>query len=191
MSALQYEAIVVGASAGALDALSKILPVFPQDYPLPIMIVVHLPPDKKSIMVELLQAKCALPVREAEDKEEVAGGTVYLAPPDYHLQVEQEKYLSLSNEAPILYSRPSVDVLFETAADAYGKRLIGVVLTGASSDGANGLKAIMDAGGKGLVLRPDLAFATAMPVAAIETCPQAEILTLEDIATFLQKAGHA
>ena len=88
------------------------------------MIVVHVPPDKKSVLAELFQAKCGIEVREAEDKEPISGGTVYFAPPDYHLLVETDKSLSLSNDEPVLYSRPSIDVLFESAADAYGPSLI-------------------------------------------------------------------
>ena len=138
MSGLAPEAVVIGASAGALEALSSLLPALPSDYRLPILIVVHLPPDKTSLLAELLRARCAIRVREAEDKEPIEPGVVYFAPPDYHLLVEQDRRLSLSDDEPVLFSRPSIDVLFESAADAYGGGLIGVVLTGANSDGANG-----------------------------------------------------
>ena len=125
LTEVKAEAVVIGASAGALEALSVILPSLPADYGLPVLIVVHVPPDKKSLLAELFQAKCGIEVREAEDKEPIRGGTVYFAPPDYHLLVETDKSLSLSDDEPVFYSRPSVDVLFESAADAYGPSLIG------------------------------------------------------------------
>jgi two-component system chemotaxis response regulator CheB len=183
------EAVVIGASAGALEALSAILPLLPADYRLPVLVVVHVPPDKKSILAELFQAKCQVRVREAEDKEPICPGTVYFAPPDYHLLVETDKSLSLSTDEPVLYSRPSLDVLFESAADAYGASLIAIVLTGANEDGAQGLKAVGDAGGRTIVQRPQAAYASAMPEAAIERCPDAAVLSLEEIASFLQTIG--
>jgi two-component system chemotaxis response regulator CheB len=182
------QAVVIGVSAGGLNALSAILPQLPADYPLPVMIVIHLPPDRNSVVAELFDERCALTVREAEDKEDILPGHVYFAPPDYHLLVEADHRLSLSSEEPVLFSRPSVDVLFETAADVYGEGLIGVILTGANPDGAAGLKAVMAAGGRGLVQRPDLSYASAMPEAALEFSPQAEALSLEQIAEKLREA---
>jgi two-component system chemotaxis response regulator CheB len=190
-SVTAQKAVAIGVSAGAFDALSVILPGLPADYPLPVFVVVHLPPDKDSMLHSLLQDKCAVKVREAEDKEKIVPGTVYIAPPDYHMQVEQDKTLSLSSDEPVLFSRPSADVLFETAADSYRAGLIGVILTGASGDGANGLKTIMDKGGGGIVQNPDTAVATAMPLAAIELCPDARVMTLGQIARYLQDAPHA
>jgi two-component system chemotaxis response regulator CheB len=139
-------------------------------------------------MVELFRGRCRLDVREAEDKEPIRGGVVYFAPPDYHLLVEPDRRLSLSGDEPVHYSRPSVDVLFETAVDAYGAGLAGVVLTGANEDGARGLRAVLEAGGTAVVQRPDLAYAPAMPAAALAACPGARVLTLEEIATFLKEA---
>jgi two-component system chemotaxis response regulator CheB len=186
MTGVAAEAVVIGASAGALEALSLILPRLPADYPLPVLVVVHVPPDKKSILAELFQAKCDIAVREAEDKEAIHGGTVYFAPPDYHLLVEPDKSLSLSNDEPVLYSRPSLDVLFESAADAYGPSLIAIVLTGANQDGAKGLKAVAEAGGAAIVQDPVGAYATAMPEAAIAECPSARVMSLTEIAAYLQ-----
>jgi two-component system chemotaxis response regulator CheB len=178
------EAVVIGASAGAVEALSILLPALPEHFPLPLMIVVHLPPQK-SMLVELLRAKCRMGVQEAEDKEPIQPGQIYFAPPDYHLLVENDRRLSLSSEEPVLYSRPSIDVLFESAADAYGPRLVGIVLTGASSDGARGLRAVAEAGGILVVQRPDHASEPTMPQAALDSCPQAMCLDLEEIATYL------
>jgi two-component system, chemotaxis family, protein-glutamate methylesterase/glutaminase len=189
MTARQAEAIVIGASAGALEALSAILPELPSGFNLPVIVVVHVPPDRRSVLAELFQAKCKIPVREAEDKEPISAGTVYFAPPDYHLLTERGKSLALSSDEPVLFSRPSIDVLFESAADSYGANLIGVILTGANQDGARGLQAITDAGGIALVQRPDGAFASAMPEAAITFCPNALVLPLEAIATYLRNAS--
>lgn len=186
MAGTNFEAVVMGASAGAIDALAAILPGLPRDYPVPIMVVVHLPTDKKSLIVQIFQQKCQLRVVEAEDKVPLEPGTVYFAPADYHLLVEPERVLSLSVEEEVNYSRPSIDVLFETAALAYGRGLLGVVLTGANNDGAAGLRCIRDAGGTVIVQQPDSAYASAMPMSAIERCPEARVMTLDELAQFLQ-----
>ena len=180
---------MIGASAGALDVLSNLLPALPSDYRLPILIVVHLPPDKTSMFAELMRARCGIRVREAEDKEPIEPGVAYFAPPDYHLLVEQDKRLSLSGDEPVLFSRPSIDVLFESAADAYGGGLIGVVLTGANSDGADGLRAVVEAGGVAIVQKPGSAYAAAMPQAAIAACPDARVLSVSEITAYLREVG--
>lgn len=181
------QAIVIGASAGALEALSAILPALPAGFDLPLFVVVHIPSDKRSVLAELFQAKCQINVREAEDKEPIRGGTAYFAPPNYHLLLEGHRTLSLSSDEPVLFSRPSIDVLFESAADAYGSGLIAIVLTGANQDGAIGLRAVVEAGGMAIVQAPGGAFASAMPKAAIAMCPAADVMSLEAIASFLQK----
>jgi len=183
------QAVVIGASAGAIEALSVLLPALPSAYRLPVMIVVHVPPDRKSLLPDLFRDKCAIKVVEADDKEPVQNGVIYFAPPDYHLLVETGKTLSLSSDEPVLFSRPSVDVLFESAADAYGAALTAVILSGASQDGAKGLAAVVAAGGEAMVLRPGEAYATAMPEAAIASCPTAKILSLAEISLHLQAVG--
>jgi two-component system chemotaxis response regulator CheB len=183
------QAVVIGASAGAIEALSVLLPALPSAYRLPVMIVVHVPPDRKSLLPDLFRDKCAIKVVEADDKEPVQNGVIYFAPPDYHLLVETGKTLSLSSDEPVLFSRPSVDVLFESAADAYGPALTAVILSGASQDGAKGLAAVVAAGGEAMVLRPGEAYATAMPEAAIASCPSAKILSLAEISLHLQAVG--
>ena len=188
-AATPVEAVVIGVSAGGLKALSSILPDLPADYPVPILVVIHLPPSGKSLVAELFANKCAMKVVEADDKEPIEPGTVYFAPPDYHLLVERDHTLSLSSEEPVLFSRPSIDVLFESAADAYGPGLIGVVLTGANNDGAHGLKAIMNAGGVCIVEQPDDAYASMMPKSAIDAVPSARVMSLDDIAAYLRTAG--
>ncbi|HVE15304.1 MAG TPA: chemotaxis protein CheB [Chthoniobacterales bacterium] len=191
MSDLDVEAVVIGGSAGSLEALSQILPALPADFPLPIMVVVHLPPDKDSVLAEVLQNKCVLTVCEAQDKQPLQSGTVYFAPPDYHLLVETDRHLSLSYDEPQLYSRPSIDVLFESAADVYGEKLIGIVLSGANADGAHGLKEIAAQGGIALVQTPRHAYAKEMPAMALAQCPGALSLEAEKIADFLRsKCGY-
>lgn len=174
-------AIVIGGSAGAIDALSTILPGLPPDFARPVLVVVHVPPDKASALTELFQTKCGPHVKEAEDKEPIVGGSVYFAPPNYHLLVERDFHLSLSSDEPVNYSRPAIDVLFESAADAYGAGTLGIVLSGASSDGAAGIAAICRAGGRALVQRPDTAAVATMPRAALEACPGAEPMTPAEI----------
>lgn len=191
LRAPEYKLIVMGTSAGALESLYVLLPHLPASYPLPIVIVVHLPPDKTSVMAELLQAKVKMTVKEAEDKEMLMPATVYLAPPNYHLLVEAGGYLSLSSDEHVNYSRPSIDVLFESASEAYGSAVIGVIMSGANHDGAKGLKLIGDAGGGMIVQKPDTAFSSIMPQAALTACPDAQSLSLEHIAAYLQKAVSA
>jgi two-component system, chemotaxis family, protein-glutamate methylesterase/glutaminase len=185
MMPIQAEAVVIGASAGALEALSAILPALPAGFRLPLIVVVHVPPNKRSALTELFQAKCRLSVREVEDKEPISGGTIYFAPPDYHLLIEVDKTLSLSSDEPVLFSRPSIDVLFESAAEAYGAALIAIVLSGANQDGAKGMSAVVEAGGVAIIQTPAEAFASAMPQAAVDLCPSARVMSLGAIAAYL------
>ena len=181
-------AIVIGASAGAVQALSHILPSLPAAYPLPLLVVVHVP-AAPSGLVALFGAKSRIRVREPEDKEPVDAGTVYFAPPGYHMLVEDARSIALSMDEPVLFSRPSIDILFESAADSFGAGLVGVVLTGANEDGANGAAAIGAAGGAVLVQNPAEAFAGAMPGAALAKCPAAQALPLDAIADYLVNLG--
>ncbi|MFP5077768.1 chemotaxis protein CheB [Rhizobium sp. YIM 134829] len=185
MSGGQAGAVVIGASAGALEALNFILPALDAGFPWPIFVIVHLPPDKRSVLAEIFDAKCALRVIEAEDKEPVRAGTVYVSPPDYHMLIEDQETIALSNEDAVLFSRPSIDVSFESAADVFADRLVGIVLTGANQDGAKGLQAIVRAGGVAIVQDPQGAYARAMPEAALAACPEACVLPLPQIASHL------
>lgn len=182
------EAIVIGASAGAVQALSQILPRLPVNYPVPVIIVVHVPASPSGL-VSLFRSKCDISVREPEDKEPILPGAVYFAPPGYHLLVEHDGSFALSMDEPILFSRPSIDMLFESAADRYGNALIGIILTGANEDGAAGAAAIGEAGGTVLVQSPDSALAAAMPKAALARCPSAQTFPLEKIADYLVRLG--
>ncbi|MFC0203972.1 chemotaxis protein CheB [Novosphingobium soli] len=182
-------AVAIGASAGAIHALLEILPALPEDYGLPVLIVVHVPPGRRNELARLFSAKCQLPVHEAEDKEPILPGTITFAPPDYHMLVEPGGTISLSTDEPVYFSRPSIDVLLESAADAYDGRMVGVVLTGANEDGAQGLKAVADAGGLALVQEPSTAYARAMPDAALALCTTAHALPLAAIAACLVESG--
>jgi two-component system chemotaxis response regulator CheB len=191
MTAVPPRAVVIGASAGALQALSQILPKLPATFPVPVLIVVHVPADRRNMLAPLIQAKCKMVVREAEDKEPATAGTIYFAPPAYHLLVESDGTLSLSSDEEVLYSRPSIDVLFESAADAYGPAVIGVVLTGANPDGAHGLRSISEAGGIAIVEDPAEAYVGTMPEEALKACPTARVMTLGEIAAHLLRVCAA
>ena len=141
-----FDLVVVGASWGGLDALTTLVRGLPEDFVVPIVIVQHRGPDAESLLSDLLQQWTSRKVLEPEDKQPIESGHVYIAPANYHLLVE-EGHLSLTTEAPVRYSRPSIDVMFGSAAHAYGSRLIGVVLTGANEDGSRGLQCIHEYGG--------------------------------------------
>jgi len=183
------EAIVIGGSAGALDALNAILSALPAGFSVPIAIVLHVSPERPSRLCELLATKCALAVREADDKEPLMPANVYLAPPNYHLLIEKKRCLSLSVDAPVHFSRPAIDVLFESAADAYGPALAGLLLSGASEDGARGLARIKASGGMALVQSPETSPVRTMPEAALRLVPVDHVLPLSEIGPFLARLG--
>jgi len=186
----RIDAVVIGASYGGVEALSVLLPAVPASLRPAVFIVLHLPRERASVLAEIFSAKCARPVREAVDKEPVEPGTVYFAPPDYHLLVDRvsqsDAQLALSTDDLVNFSRPSIDVLFESAADVYGPRLLGIVLTGANHDGADGLAAVHAASGITVVQHPDTAQAALMPMAAIKRSPVDYVLTLDQIADLLR-----
>lgn len=161
--------VVIGGSAGAVEGLTALLEALPGDFRPSVVVVLHVPPDRPSLLASVLGARSRLAVREALDKEHLEPGCVYVAPPDYHLLLETPTELALSRDAPVAFSRPSIDVTFESAAEVAGRRVLGIVLSGANADGAAGLAAIRRAGGQGWVQDPREALATAMPTAAIET----------------------
>jgi len=184
---MKYTAIVIGVSAGGMNALGKILPVLPEDFPLPVIIVQHLSPQSDNYMIRYFDNNSNIKVREAEEKEPVKPGVAYFAPPNYHLLIEQDHTFSLSTEGRVNYSRPSVDVLFESALDAYCSGLIGIILTGANNDGSRGLKRIKECGGLAIVQEPASAEVSAMPEAALKLTAVDYVLKLEEIAPLLVK----
>jgi two-component system chemotaxis response regulator CheB len=182
---LAFEIVVVGTSYGGLSALQIVLPALAKDFPLPLVVVQHRGKDSDNLC-EFLQRHSALPLGEPNDKEAIAPGRVYLAPRDYHLLIERDGF-ALSTEAPVGYARPSVNVLFESAAEIYQERVIGVVLTGANTDGARGLAKIKAYGGLCVVEDPAGAESRGMPQAAIAATPVDAILPLPRIAPYLNQ----
>jgi len=181
----RVEAVVVGASAGGVEALLTIFGDLPRGFELPIIFVLHLPDERRSQLAEVFAKRLALPVKEAEDKESVNPGTLYFAAPGYHLSVEQDRSLSLSLEARLHYSRPAIDYLFESAADAYGPALAAVLLTGANQDGAQGLAQVKQRGGLTVVQDPQEAQVATMPDAALALHQPDYILPLRGISRLL------
>lgn len=177
-----YEAIVIGGSSGAIDALNVLVPCLPASLRAAVIVLLHLPRDRRSLLVDIFRERCALTVREAEDQQTIRPGYLYFAPPDYHLLVDRGPRLALSIDAPVMFSRPSIDVLFESAADCYGERLVGVLLSGANEDGAQGLAAIRGAGGYTIVQTPDSAAMPTMPEAALALASGHHVLTPTAIA---------
>lgn len=184
---MSIEAVVIGASAGGVHALLQVLPALPDDFSAAILVVVHIPPRRDNALVALLAERCRLNVKEAEDKEPIVPGTIYMGPPDYHLLVESDGTIALSSDETVNHSRPAIDVLFESAADAFGDRLAGIIMTGANHDGARGLRAVCDAGGHAIVQAPATAEVAYMPEAALAACPAARAIDLEDLPSALEK----
>jgi two-component system chemotaxis response regulator CheB len=181
----RYQIIVIGGSAGAMAALSELLPVFPADYPLPIVIAQHLHPWQDDFHLEHFGDQCALTVKEAADKESIEAGTIYFAPPNYHLLINDDKTFSLSIDDKVNYARPSIDVLFESAVDIYAPWVVGVILTGANNDGAEGLRLIKESGGVAIVQDPQTAESAYMPKAALAATKVDYVLPLPEIGKLL------
>ena len=185
---MRYDLVVVGASWGGLAALQAILRVLPGDFAAPMVVTQHRSArSDDTVLPMLLDANTPLTVRDAEDKDALERGTVLIAPPDYHLLVEQGT-VALSCDEPVAFSRPSIDVCFESAADAYGERVAGVVLTGANADGAAGLAMIRRRGGLALIQDPATAERPEMPQAALDAVPDAEVVALEAMGARLVSA---
>ena len=181
------EAVVIGASAGGVNALLQVLPALPRAYRIPIVVVLHVRSGRQNQLVDVFQQRVQLAVREAGDKEDINPGTLYFAPAGYHLLLENDRSFSLSCDAPLHFARPAIDITMETAADAFGARLVGVLLTGANDDGAQGMAAIGRAGGLTVVQDPDEANVGVMPLEAIRLRPPDLVLPLEQIRQLLLK----
>lgn len=182
------EALVIGASAGATRALAEILPTVPEGARIPLVVVVHLSPNRPSLLPELFGSRCAARVLEPEDKQPISAGTIWFAPPNYHLLVEPDRTFSFSVDEPVNFSRPSIDVLFESAADTFAGKLCGIVLTGANEDGAAGAAAIRQRGGLVIAQDPETAQAKQMPRAAISRANPQVIASLPEIAQLIRHA---
>ena len=183
---MRPEIVVVGTSYGGLAALQTLLPALAPAFPAPVAIAQHRGKDMDDGLCEFLRRHCPLPLSEPNDKDRIESGHVYLAPRDYHLLVELGRF-ALSTESPVAFARPSIDVLFESAADAYRERVVGVVLTGANRDGARGLARIKSYGGRAVVQEPQDAVSRAMPEAAREAAKVDRVLPLGEIAPLLNE----
>ncbi|KHA70731.1 chemotaxis protein CheB [Pseudomonas chlororaphis] len=181
----RIEAVVMGASAGGVEALLSLLGPLRKGFVLPIIIVLHLPEERRSQLAEVFARRLAMPVLEAIDKQDVEPGTVYFATPGYHLSVEQDRSLSLSLEDRRHHSRPSIDFLFESAAHVYGPGLAAVLLTGANHDGAQGLAEVKNYGGLTIVQDPDDAQVATMPLAALKLQQPDHVLPIHGIGRLL------
>ncbi len=191
LASVAYQVIVVGCSWGGLAALRRIVASLPAGFDIPIAVVQHRHHDSDATLARFLQGHTGLRVCEVEDKQPMQSGRVFIAPADYHLLVE-EGHFSLSIEGPVRYSRPSIDVALTSAADAYGHRAVGVVLTGSNDDGAAGLRRIADAGGMAVIQDPATAESPELPLAAVRAVPTARVFPIERIASFLAElpSGH-
>ena len=179
-----YDIVVVGTSWGGLAALRTLVAGLPDSFQMAVTLVQHRHKDSDHLLRTLLQERSTLRVYEVEDKMPLEHGHIYVAPPNYHTLIEPG-YFSLSTDAPVRFSRPSIDVTFASAADAYAHRTVGIVLTGANEDGAEGLRRISDRGGMAIVQNPETAESRPMPEAARKAVPRARVMTLEGIAEFL------
>jgi len=181
---MRFDLIVIGTSLGGFHALKTVLGDLPQDYTLPIVVVQHRSFEDSEAFSPLLASLLRLPVVEAEDKLEIEPGKIFVGPANYHLSIDGS-HLALSTEAPVLHARPSIDVLFESAAESFGQGVLGVLLTGMSRDGTKGLTRIRECGGFTVVQDPETAQGKIMPEAAIESAVADRILPLEMIGSFL------
>ena len=179
-----YDIVVVGTSWGGLAALRTLVAGLPETFMMAVTLVQHRHKDSDHLLRVLLQERSALEVLEVEDKMPLEHGRIYVAPPDYHTLVEPGHF-SLSTEAPVRYSRPSIDVTFSSAADSYAHRTVGIVLTGANADGSEGLRLISDRGGMAIVQDPTTAESPTMPAAAMKAVPRARVMPLAAMVAFL------
>jgi len=189
LRAIRSEAVVLGVSAGGFEVIKQLVTSLPVEFSIPIIIVQHISDFSRGEWVGLLDKQCKIPVKEVEEKEEILGGIVYLAPPNYHTLIEPDRTFTLTVDERVNYARPSIDVLFESAAEAYGPLLTGVVGTGANFDGANGLLTIKEYGGVTIVQDPAIAEVDVMPRAAIDIARPNLILSTEEITRYILELG--
>ncbi|GAB4024359.1 chemotaxis protein CheB [Spirosoma koreense] len=179
--------VVIGGSTGSIDVLMQVLPALPVPLSFSLVIVVHRKNTSDSALADLLALKTALPLKEIDDKDSIVPGTIYLAPADYHVLLEQDATFSLDDSEKVNYSRPSIDVTFESAAEVYGPTMVGILLSGANADGTNGLIAIKQAGGRTAVQNPETAMVAYMPQQAIQHAPIDWVLDVAELIQTLQR----
>lgn len=179
------DVVLIGGSTGSLEVLLQVLPALKPPLSFALVIILHRKNSTDSTLANLLSLKTTIAFTEVDDKDPVRAGAIYLAPADYHLLIEQDRTFSLDDSEKVNYSRPSIDVTFESAADVYGPSLVGVLLSGANADGTAGLKAIKKVGGTAVVQQPDTALVAFMPQQAILNAPIDHVLNVEQLATYL------
>ncbi|RQO67866.1 chemotaxis protein CheB [Pedobacter sp. KBW06] len=179
------DAFIIGGSAGSLDVLLKVLPEIQPDIPFPIIIVIHRKHGADSLLPDLLSSRTKLIVKEADEKEKIVAGTVYIAPSDYHLLIEMDRTFSLDYSEKVNYSRPAIDVTFQTAAEAYKNKLVCLLLSGSNADGVKGLKTVKAWAGKAVIQDPESAQVAYMPEQAKKHVEIDRILRIEDVAEFI------
>lgn len=182
-----FKAVTIGVSTGGVSALKLVLGALPADFPVPVLITTHIAPESDDGLALLLNTLCPIRVKEADEQETISAGTVYLAPANYHLLVERGGALALSVDPPVNFARPSVDVLFDSAADVYGPALIGVIMTGAGSDGSSGLLKIKNRGGVTIIQEPSDAEMDSMPRSAMKLQKADYVVLLKEIPGLLLK----
>ena len=184
---MSYEAIVIGVSSGGMNVMKIMFSLLPKDFNIPIIIVQHVSPHSDNQWIKLLNEKSNLHIKEADEKEKIEKGNVYIAPPNYHLLIEKDKTFSLTIDERVNFARPSIDVLFESAAEVYKNKLIGIVLTGSNNDGTIGIKRIQECGGLTIIQNPETAESAYMPKSAIVAIQPDYILSIEEIIKLLIK----
>jgi len=187
---MKYEAIVIGVSSGGMTVLKCIFSALPAGFSIPIIIVQHVSARSANEWIKLLNEKSNLTIKEADEKEKIESGKVYIAPANYHLLIESDKTVSLTIDEYVNFARPSIDVLFESAAEAYKNKLIGIVLTGSNSDGTKGIKRVKECGGLAIIQDPETAESPTMPASAIAAVEPDYILSLDKIIGLLIKLDN-
>lgn len=186
-----FDLIAIGCSAGGIEALRTILPTVKESFPIPVVVIQHRSADSPQILQDYFSLICSAKVEEPEDKESICSGIIYFAPTNYHLLIDENKNFNLSIDQLVNYSRPSIDVFFEAAADVYRERMLGIILSGANQDGARGLKAIVDRGGSVMVQNPESAEYKEMPKAAAVYVEKESLVTIPQIKNFFSELGSS
>ncbi len=179
------EALIIGGSAGSLSVLLSVLPELREELNFPVIIVLHRKPGKDSILTDLLSSKTKLRVKEVEEKEKILNSTVYIAPPNYHLLIEKDRSFSLDASEKVNFSRPSIDVTFESASEVFAENNVCLLLSGANSDGTAGLRKVKENGGMALVQNPESAVAVFMPQNALQSVEIDEVLEVKNMGAFI------
>jgi len=181
------EALIIGGSAGSLDVLLEIFPALKSDIRFPIILVVHRKPSNESLLTDLLKSRTSMDVGEANEKEFLTPGKVFIVPADYHMLIEEDRSISLDYSEKVNYSRPSIDVTFQSAAEVFKEKLVCILLSGSNSDGVEGLKCVNSFGGRAVIQNPGTAIMPYMPQQAVLNVKPHIILDSRDMAEYINK----